>query len=337
MRILVVLLLVLVGGLVLVSRFGQAPGEPDVVAGAPGGDGDAESPEPAEAVAPDETSSGPEEVEAGARTGPAPPVAGDAAQDGSAQPPEPATEAPATEPQVEEDGSLTLRLEPDAEESVAPDAASPSAEGPSLPEAPPAEAGPALRDPLPSETAATTVEPEATVAEPELPLPEEPLDPEQALAELAAQPEAPRADAPVRPDDGGEAGSAVAEGSPPEEGAPPGREEPAGATSGERIEPPPPEASPEVSAEEESVATPPTAGTESQEATVAEPLREFRRLTGDRVNLREGPGTDERVLAILPIDSEVEVIEAQDEWLRVRTNSGLVGWVAARFVAPRSE
>jgi SH3-like domain-containing protein len=64
------------------------------------------------------------------------------------------------------------------------------------------------------------------------------------------------------------------------------------------------------------------------------PALESRRLTGDRVNLREGAGTDQRVLAVLAIGSDVQVIEAEGDWLRVRTASGLVGWVAARFVAP---
>ena len=68
--------------------------------------------------------------------------------------------------------------------------------------------------------------------------------------------------------------------------------------------------------------------------TPAAPEADIRRMVADRVNMREGPGTDRAVLEVLSLGDEVEVLEEQGDWLRVRSAGGEDGWVAARFVAP---
>jgi uncharacterized protein YgiM (DUF1202 family) len=56
-------------------------------------------------------------------------------------------------------------------------------------------------------------------------------------------------------------------------------------------------------------------------------------VAANRVNLREGPGTDTPALALLNDGDEVAVLATDGGWLRVKTESGLEGWIAARFVA----
>ncbi|EYD75498.1 hypothetical protein Rumeso_02925 [Rubellimicrobium mesophilum DSM 19309] len=60
---------------------------------------------------------------------------------------------------------------------------------------------------------------------------------------------------------------------------------------------------------------------------------DLRRILSDRVNLREGPGTDAPTLGLLREDDEVAVLAAEGDWLRIRTESGAEGWISARFVA----
>lgn len=56
------------------------------------------------------------------------------------------------------------------------------------------------------------------------------------------------------------------------------------------------------------------------------------RITGDRVNLRDGPGTDNRAVGLLALDEAVDILERQEDWVRIRTGAGLEGWVSAQFV-----
>ena len=58
------------------------------------------------------------------------------------------------------------------------------------------------------------------------------------------------------------------------------------------------------------------------------------RVTGDRVNLREGPDADTASLGLLSLGDTVEVLEEDGDLLRVRTEDGEEGWAAARFLAP---
>src|SRR2546425_1218522 len=64
------------------------------------------------------------------------------------------------------------------------------------------------------------------------------------------------------------------------------------------------------------------------------------RVTTDRLNLRNGPGTDKAVITQLSANAVVEKLEssADDQWFRIKADKdgqSFEGWVAARFLAPR--
>lgn len=58
-----------------------------------------------------------------------------------------------------------------------------------------------------------------------------------------------------------------------------------------------------------------------------------REVTGDGVNLREGPGTSFDVVGRLDRGDRAEVIELRDGWAWVRVG-GAEGWMSERFLAP---
>jgi hypothetical protein len=62
--------------------------------------------------------------------------------------------------------------------------------------------------------------------------------------------------------------------------------------------------------------------------------RDLRRITGDSVNMRSGPGTDYGITNRVTRDTEVEVLEAfENGWLRIRVLDGnRIGWVSSRLV-----
>jgi cell wall-associated NlpC family hydrolase len=55
------------------------------------------------------------------------------------------------------------------------------------------------------------------------------------------------------------------------------------------------------------------------------------KTTDDNVNLRQGPGTENPVIAKLPSGTTLEVIGERAGWYRVATARGTVGWVTADF------
>lgn len=57
------------------------------------------------------------------------------------------------------------------------------------------------------------------------------------------------------------------------------------------------------------------------------------RVTADKLNLREGPGSGFAVVRSLTRDTVVTVLQEQGEWWRVRLDDGTTGWVAAKYVA----
>lgn len=64
-------------------------------------------------------------------------------------------------------------------------------------------------------------------------------------------------------------------------------------------------------------------------------VRDIRRITGDVVNFRSGPGTRYGVIGKLSRGTEVEVLETFDNgWLRMRAiDSDTVGWVIGSLVS----
>lgn len=64
-----------------------------------------------------------------------------------------------------------------------------------------------------------------------------------------------------------------------------------------------------------------------EESEIAQAEEGFRRIAGDRVNLRDGPSTDHGVLAVLTRGTPVFPEREESEWLLIRTARGRVGWI----------
>ena len=79
----------------------------------------------------------------------------------------------------------------------------------------------------------------------------------------------------------------------------------------------------------------PTTATDAPEVSAADaPERDLRQVSGDRVNLRAGPGTSYGVLATLDEGAEVEVIDTNNGWVKLKTaDSGRIGWMADWLVS----
>lgn len=52
----------------------------------------------------------------------------------------------------------------------------------------------------------------------------------------------------------------------------------------------------------------------------------------DALRMRKGPGLDQGIIRILPMNTAVEIIGQQNDWLRVRTSSGESGWVSSQYI-----
>ncbi|WP_375691674.1 SH3 domain-containing protein [Pseudooceanicola sp. LIPI14-2-Ac024] len=83
------------------------------------------------------------------------------------------------------------------------------------------------------------------------------------------------------------------------------------------------------------VMTPPTEAPATAAPAAADP-RDMRRVTGTRVNMRNGPGITYGVLAQLVEGETVEVLrDGGNGWVKLRTEeSGRIGWMAASLLAP---
>ncbi|WP_176556358.1 SH3 domain-containing protein [Rubellimicrobium rubrum] len=60
-----------------------------------------------------------------------------------------------------------------------------------------------------------------------------------------------------------------------------------------------------------------------------------RRVTADRVNVRQGPGVDFGVIGQVDAGDMAAILEEDGGWVRVRTPNGAEGWMSARFLAGR--
>lgn len=72
-------------------------------------------------------------------------------------------------------------------------------------------------------------------------------------------------------------------------------------------------------------------------AIAAEPVPDLREITGTRVNMRQGPGTNYPILIRLSIGQEVEVLDDSGTgWLRLRAlPDRTMGWIAASLVSKK--
>lgn len=60
------------------------------------------------------------------------------------------------------------------------------------------------------------------------------------------------------------------------------------------------------------------------------------RVTATRLNVREGPGTNFKIIGSVSQNEIVFVIDSNPDgsWKRMRRNNGLVGWVSGRYITP---
>lgn len=66
------------------------------------------------------------------------------------------------------------------------------------------------------------------------------------------------------------------------------------------------------------------------------PLPRFVSLKSDRVQVRQGPGTDHKILWVFNrVGLPVEVIEEYENWRQIRDQDGSVGWVAHALLSAR--
>lgn len=54
-----------------------------------------------------------------------------------------------------------------------------------------------------------------------------------------------------------------------------------------------------------------------------------------KIMLRTGPGVDHKIIAMIRSGEEVEVIEPDEKWTRVRLPSGKEGWILSRFLTSK--
>ena len=66
---------------------------------------------------------------------------------------------------------------------------------------------------------------------------------------------------------------------------------------------------------------------------------DLRKVTGTRVNMRDGPGTIYPVIARLVLGDEVEVLSTSGTgWLRLRTlPERRIGWVASSLIGKKAD
>ena len=55
-----------------------------------------------------------------------------------------------------------------------------------------------------------------------------------------------------------------------------------------------------------------------------------------KITMRTGPATDRKIIALLGVGQEVEVLKAENEWTLVRLLNGKEGWVISRFITDQT-
>ena len=55
-----------------------------------------------------------------------------------------------------------------------------------------------------------------------------------------------------------------------------------------------------------------------------------------KITMRTGPATDRKIISLLRVGQEVEILKADDEWTLVRLLNGKEGWVVSRFITNRT-
>jgi SH3 domain protein len=55
-----------------------------------------------------------------------------------------------------------------------------------------------------------------------------------------------------------------------------------------------------------------------------------------KITMRTGPATDRKIIALLGVGQEVEVLKSENEWTMVRLLNGKEGWVISRFLTSQT-
>ena len=55
-----------------------------------------------------------------------------------------------------------------------------------------------------------------------------------------------------------------------------------------------------------------------------------------KVTMRTGPATDRKIIALLSVGQDVEILKAEDEWTLIRLQNGKEGWVISRFITDQT-
>jgi SH3 domain protein len=55
-----------------------------------------------------------------------------------------------------------------------------------------------------------------------------------------------------------------------------------------------------------------------------------------KITMRTGPATDRKIIALLSVGQEVEILKAEDEWSLIRLQNGKEGWVISRFLTDQT-
>ncbi len=54
------------------------------------------------------------------------------------------------------------------------------------------------------------------------------------------------------------------------------------------------------------------------------------------ITMRTGPGTDRKIIALLGVGQEVEILQTENEWTMVRLPNAKEGWVISRFITDQT-
>jgi SH3 domain protein len=67
-------------------------------------------------------------------------------------------------------------------------------------------------------------------------------------------------------------------------------------------------------------------------------LAETKHYVNDnmKVTMRTGPATDRKIIALLSVGQDVEILKAENEWTMVRLHNGKEGWVISRFLTDQT-
>lgn len=55
-----------------------------------------------------------------------------------------------------------------------------------------------------------------------------------------------------------------------------------------------------------------------------------------KITMRTGPATDRKIISLLGVGQEVEILKSENEWTMVRLPNGKEGWVISRFITDQT-